>query len=58
MLDKINPSTGMSWGVFYASFDTAAARSHGGGRIYAENILDIWNIGWIMLNQMIQFIKC
>jgi len=41
MLGKINPSTGMSWGVFYASSDTAAARSHGGRRISTENILDV-----------------
>jgi hypothetical protein len=41
MLGKINLSTGMFWGIFYASSNTAAARSHGGGRISGENILHV-----------------
>jgi len=58
MLGKINPSTGMSWSIFYASSDAAAARSQGGGHISAENTLDVQHIGCIMLNWMMQFIKC
>ena len=41
MLGKINPSTGMSWDIPYASSDTTAGRSHGDGRISAENTLDV-----------------
>jgi len=41
MLGKINLGTGMSCSICYASSDTAAARSHGGGRISAENTLDV-----------------
>ena len=41
MLGKINPSTGMSWDIFYATSNTAAARSHGGDHISAENTLDV-----------------
>src|SRR5258705_110697 len=41
MLVKIHPSTNMSWGISCAFSDTAAARLYSGGRISAENMLDI-----------------
>ena len=40
MLGKINPGTRMFLVIFYASSDTAATWSHGGGHISAENTLD------------------
>jgi len=48
----------MSWEISCASFDTAAAQLHSSGRISVENTLDVRNFGWIMVNSMIEFIKC
>ena len=48
----------MSWGISYASSDTAAGWLYCGSHMSIENTLDIWHIGWIMLNSMIKFIKC